>query len=169
MGRSKWIAISVLAVGISLLWKPIVVLVWRASHPSRIPFHAHILHVGFPWVVVANRGDTVKAETFSTLRPTLKDKFSRVIFDRQTDQMSSEDDKTWLQERSRIFAEHGFQKTDGRFFLDGRVLCAESQLEAGQSDYYCRSLDGFTIAYVGNPEHLQSALKILDSLSKTSK
>src|SRR5271156_3378228 len=106
--------------------------------------------------VVANRGDTVKAETFSTLRPTLKNKFSSVIFDRQADQMSSEDDKTWLQERSRIFAEHGFQKTDGRSFLDGRVLCAESQLEAGQSDYYCRSLDGFTIAHVGNPEHLQS-------------
>jgi hypothetical protein len=100
MGRSKWIAISVLAVGISLLWKPIVVLAWRASHPSRIPFHAQVLHVAFPWVVVANRGDTVKAETFSTLRPTFKDKFSSVIFDRQTDQMSSEDDKTWLQERS---------------------------------------------------------------------
>src|SRR5271170_6195370 len=82
MGRSKWIAISVLAVGISLLWKPIVVLAWRASHSSRVPFHAHVLHVGFPWVVVANRGDTVKAETFSTLRPTFKDKYSTVIFGR---------------------------------------------------------------------------------------
>jgi hypothetical protein len=119
-------------------------------------------------VVVANRGDTVKAETFSTLRPTFKDKYSSAIFGKQTDQMSSEDDKAWLQERSRIFAEHGFQKTDGRFFLDGRVLCAESQLGAGQSDY-CRSLDGFTIAYEGDPEHLQSSLKILNSLSKTSK
>jgi hypothetical protein len=168
MWRSKWIAVSVLAVGISLLWKPIVILVWRTSHPSRIPFHAHVLHVGFPWVVVANRGNTVKAETFSTLRPTFKVKYSSVIFDRQTDQMSNEDDKTWLQERSRIFAEHGFQKTDGRLFLDGRVLCAESLLGAGQSDY-CRSLDGFTIAYTGDPEHLQSALKILTSLSKISK
>jgi hypothetical protein len=118
--------------------------------------------------VVANRGDTVKAETFSTLRPTFNAKYSTVIFGRQTDQMSSEDDKTWLQESSRLYAKHGFQKIDGRFFLDGRVLCAESQLGAGQSDY-CRSLDGFTIAYAGDPEHLQSALKILDSLSKTSK
>jgi hypothetical protein len=123
MRRSKWIAISVLTVGISLLWKPIVILSWNASHPSRVPFHAHVLHIGFPWVV-ANRGDTVKAETFSTLRPTFKDKYSSVIFGRQTDQMSSEDDTTWLQERSRMFAEHGFQKTDGQFFLDGRVLCA---------------------------------------------
>jgi hypothetical protein len=128
-----------------------------------------VLEVSFPWVVVTNRGDTVKAETFSTLRPTFKDKYAAVvIFGRQTDQMSSEDDTTWLQERSRMFAEHGFQKADERFFLDGQVLCAESQLGAVQGDY-CRSLDGFTIAYVGDREHLQSALKILNSLSNTSK
>src|SRR5271163_3711952 len=164
MGRSKWIAISVLVVSFSLLWKPIVVLAWRASHPSRVSFHDHVLHVSFPWVVVANRGDTVKAETFSTLRPTFKDKYSTVIFGIQTDQMPNEDDKTWLQERSRLYAEHGFQKTDGRFFLDGQALCAQSQIGAGQSDY-CRSLDGFTITYEGDPERLQSALKILNSLA----
>jgi hypothetical protein len=58
-----------------------------------------------------------------------------------------------------------FKKTGGRFFLDGRALCAEPQVGVGESDY-CRSLDGFTIAYAGDPEHLESALKILESLTR---
>jgi hypothetical protein len=157
--RIFYTALSVVAV-LSLAWKPIVVLTWRATHQNSIDLGEKHSTIPFPWIATSS-GDHAKAKSFVTLWPNFSREEMTAILENTPPEQRAISDSVWLSERAAKFSIAGYSRIHSQEF-GGKVLCSEAS-RGGDDVAYCRTDRNVNLIYSGPLAKLTNAIKLVST------
>jgi hypothetical protein len=155
---SFWFGAALLLL-LSLGWKPEVILAWRLTHMNSASVGNREVQIPFPWVLAHPKGP-VKALTFSTLWPTLKDDDLAAILEEAPAAQRTEADEAWFLDREARFRAAGFSDIHRESYGSKSIRCSIASINKTDVGY-CRSTSNLTLIYSGPELQLPRAFALL--------
>jgi hypothetical protein len=152
---------AVLVIIPSLAWKPIVTGGWRLGNPTTAKLADKRLTFSWPWMTT-KAAEPIKLRAFATQWPGTNNDFATALISMSSSNDISLSDSEWFAQSKSRYKTHGFGDVREVSFSANGVVCAQAMSEKIESDY-CRSKQGYDIAFIGPHALLVNLVNSLSS------